>query len=399
MSQDQPLPESVNSEPSEGRSDVVSNVPLEEAEEKGQGEQREARGDVVEPVPLPTGDERSEREPLRPVTVRARSTPARRPSPPNDEILPQTLLRLLSEAIVAVQPPLKQQGVKALRGTIRLLETAVERLDAEPAPKQIRRAPAPEMASEKPLPPSSRPRIGKLAPLLSTATLREKFRTVGRQLRQSWRGVLRQLRDRLPASINRTWSDQALTGAIVGMVVLLLWTTSTLLPDQPQPTTIATSPPGKVAPSPAPTLVPMPTPTPLPPLVKAPEAPPVEISPSPVAPSPLPPPLKLTPEQTLIARIQNQVGAISNQYANGLVQSIQANFRSSRLLVYVSDGWYGLSRSQQDQLAGELLSRTQELDFSKLELVDGAGSLLARSPVVGAEMIILKRANKATAAA
>jgi len=368
---------------------------LEETGEKGLGEQREARGDVVKPVPLPTGDERSEREPLRPVTVRARSTPTRRPSPPNDEILPQTLLRLLGEAIVAVQTPLKQPGIRALRGTIRLLETAVERLEAEPAPKQIRRAAAPEMASEKPLPPSSRPRTGKLAPLLSTATLREKCRTLWRQLRQSWRGVLRQLRDRLPASINRTWSDQALTGAIVGMAVLLLWTTSTLLPDQPQPTTIATSPAEKVAPSPAPT----PTPTPLPPLVKAPEAPPVEISPSPVAPSPLPPPLKLTPEQTLIARIQNQVGAISNQYANGLVQSIQANFRSSRLLVYVSDGWYGLSRSQQDQLAGELLSRTQKLDFSKLELIDGAGTLLARSPVVGAEMIILKRANKATAAA
>jgi hypothetical protein len=213
--------------------------------------------------------------------------------------------------------------------------------------------------------------------------------------------MLRQLRDRLPASINRNWSDQALTGAIIGLLVLLLWSISTLLPDQPQPTTVAKAPPAEtIVRSPAPTVAPTPTPTPIPPLVKAPAEPkPVEISPSPVAPSPSPPPLKLTPEQTLIARIQNQVVAISNQYANGLVQSVQASFRSSRLIVHISDGWYGLSRSQQDKLAGELLSRTQNLDFSKLELVDGAGTLLARSPVVGTEMIILKRANEPTAAA
>jgi uncharacterized small protein (DUF1192 family) len=299
------------------------------------------------------------------------------------------LLRLAGEAVVAAQPLVKQQGIKALKGTIRLLEQAVERLEAEPALKQAPKSTAPAA--------STRSRPGKRTQPLEAEPLQGQLQTIGRRLWRSWRGVLRQVRDRLPASINRKWSDQALTGAIVGGVVLLLWSTSILLPDRTQPTTVAKAPPAEtVVPSPSPVS----TPIPIPPIVKAPEAPkPIESSPPPVVPSPSPPPLKLTPEQTLIARIQNQVAAISNQYANGLVQSVQANFRSSRLIVHVSNGWYGLSRSQQDKLARELLSRSQNLDFLKLELVDDAGKLLARSPVVGTEMIILKRTTEAVEAA
>jgi hypothetical protein len=63
--------------------------------------------------------------------VNARSVPRRRPSPANDEILPQTLVRLFGEAVVAAQPPLKKQSIKALRGTIHLLEKAVEQLESE----------------------------------------------------------------------------------------------------------------------------------------------------------------------------------------------------------------------------------------------------------------------------
>jgi hypothetical protein len=160
------------------------------------------------------------------------------------------------------------------------------------------------------------------------------------------------------------------------------------------------TPPPIVAVSPSPTPEPTPSPTPIPPLVQAPEAPKsIEISPAPSKPSPPPPPLKLTPEQALIARIQDQVAAISNRYANGLVQSVQANFRGSRLIVNISDDWYSLSRSQQDKLAGELLRRSQDLDFLKLEMVDGAGTLLARSPIVGTEMILFKRTNDVTEAA
>ncbi|MBW4696160.1 MAG: hypothetical protein KME27_30970 [Lyngbya sp. HA4199-MV5] len=358
-----------SAKPPEPSPDLVVNA---SSEQTASDVKAAALSEVVEPEPS--------------ASVEARSTAARRPRPANDEILPQTLLRLLGEAVVSAQPIVKQQGIKALKGTIHLLEQAIERLEAEPAPKQAsKRAPA----------SSTQPRPSKQTRSVAADSLQGQFQTLRRQLWRSWQGVLRQLRDRLPASINRKWSDQALTGAIVGAVVLLLWSTSIFLPDRSQPTTAVKAPPAETIVTPP---SPVPMPMPIPPVVKAPDVPkPIESSPPTVVPSPSPP-LKLTPEQTLIARIQNQVAAISNQYANGLVESVQANFRSSRLIVHISDGWYGLSRSQQDKFASEILSRTQNLDFLKLELVDGAGKLLARSPVVGTEMIILRRTTDAAQA-
>lgn len=393
MSAEQPSSEPTSPEPSELASDITADTSSDQAEadlesaKASEGTQDAVVGTLseqiaadLEAVQPPTIAEPS------PDSIKARSTPSRRPRPTNDEILPQTLLRLVGEAVVAAQPIVKQQGIKALKGTIHLLEQAVERLEAEPAPRQ------PSQRASAPPTPS---RSGKRTQPIEAETLQGQVQASGQRLWRSWRGVLRQVRDHLPASI-RKWSDQALTGAIVGAVVLLLWSTSILLPNKPQATTVANAPPAETVvtePSPAP------TPIPIPPIVKAPEAPkPIESSPPSITPSPPPPPLKLTPEQTLIARIQNQVAAISNQYANGLVQSVQANFRGSRLIVHLSDGWYGLSRSQQDKLASEILKRTQNLDFLKLELVDDAGKLLARSPVVGTEMIVLRRTTDAEAA-
>lgn len=386
MSAEQPSsPEPATPEPQDADSDVIAETPSDQPDASLESATSPAppldASVIASSDPIEADLEAataSVAEPL-PSSLEARSTSIQKLSPTNDEILPQTLLRLVGEAIVAAQPLVKQQGIRALKGTIHLLEQAVERLEAEPAPKTPRSAPAAPVQS----------RSGKQARPLGTKTLLGKCQSLGRQLWRSWEGVLRQVRDRLPASINRKWSDQALTGAIAGSVVLLLWATASLLPDQPQPSTVAEAPPTEIVTT-------APTPIPIPPIVEAPEAPkPIESSPPPVVPSLSPPSLKLTPEQTLIARIQTQVAAISNQYANGLVQSIQANFRGSRLIVHISDGWYRLSRSQQDKLAGEILSRTQNLDFLKLEMVDGAGKLLARSPVVGTEMIILRRTTEA----
>jgi secreted trypsin-like serine protease len=124
---------------------------------------------------------------------------------------------------------------------------------------------------------------------------------------------------------------------------------------------------------------------------------PTPVTPSPIAISPTPdptptlPPLKRTPEQTLISRIQEDVAEVSDQYVGGLIQSVEANFRGSLLTVKVSQSWYELDQNQQNKLANDLLNRATELDFVKLVLVDADDRLLARSPVVGTEMVILKR--------
>jgi hypothetical protein len=225
-----------------------------------------------------------------------------------------------------------------------------------------------------------------------------------------WVMLLDWVRDRLPDSLSDRLSDAVLTSIAGGVLVLLVWTTSALLPNQAeeiaQPPPVQPSPIVKptpsltVKPTPSPIVKPTPSPQPSPPEQVAPAPTPIVISPtpkptpSPVVSPPPPPPLELTPEQSLIAAIQDQVAEVTNRYANGFIQSIQANFRESRLIVKVSMGWYELSSDRQNKLADEMLKRAQELDFSKLEITDTQGILLARSPVVGPNMIILQREMK-----
>jgi hypothetical protein len=105
----------------------------------------------------------------------------------------------------------------------------------------------------------------------------------------------------------------------------------------------------------------------------------------------LPPESKLTPEQTLIASIKNQVAEITKKYADGLILAIKANFNSSYLTVTVDDSWYEINENEQNKLAQEILEKAQILDFYKLTIIDIKGNLIARNPVAGNEMIIVRR--------
>ncbi|MEL6457347.1 MAG: hypothetical protein AAFQ91_03705 [Cyanobacteria bacterium J06621_15] len=125
-----------------------------------------------------------------------------------------------------------------------------------------------------------------------------------------------------------------------------------------------------------------------------------EIKISPVAEKETLPPRVLTPEETLIAAIQNQVGDISftskedksaNRTFAGIIESIKANFLNSNLTIKINNEWYSLDKSQQDDLAAQILQRSQELDFTHLEITDLQDKLIARNPVVGTNMIIFKR--------
>lgn len=346
------------------------------------------------------------------------------PSGASRDMQSQTL-RSLQQVWQTTQPTLKAGTIKTLRATIQVLEAAVARLEAEPTSQS---APTPQADSEPaisetstlpPPAPSSSQSTGATSPRAASQRGWQRFWN-------AWKTVLPKIRAILPASLNQQLSNRALTGAIVGLLVILVWTTSSLFSSKP-PTQVAISPPKstlsqptsdkissdktsketpkpkslpevKIIPSPTPTpnpqlptppLSPQPTPSPV---AEVPETrPQPEASPTPKpSPSPAPPPLKLTPEQTLIARIQDEVAEASDQSVNGLIQSVQANFRASRLTVKVSREWYNLPAIQQSKIANDVLKRTQQLNFVKLEMVDPQGNLLARSPVVGSEMVLLQ---------
>ena len=255
---------------------------------------------------------------------------------------------------------LKAQSINALRGTIGLLEGVVEKLEAQPVREipPVTTTPSvmlQDTATVAPTPVETKPKlVDRILPSFGKV---ETF----------WDRVLAKIRLFLPSAWSEKLSDWMLTGAIALVVVLLLVTTAALLPETEAQ--VAKAPPNTIE---------------APPELKAPQAPqPVAVEPPPVP--------ELTPEQSLIAGIQNQVAEITSKYGNGLIQSIEANFDDSRLVVKVGDGWYSLKESGQNKLADEVLSRANELDFSKLEIIDQKGSLIARNPVVGPNMVILKR--------
>jgi hypothetical protein len=342
-----------------------------------------------------------------------------------------------------IQPALKTKSLQALRTTIQVLEGIAEKLEEPPVPTSSQLSPsskqveakvkvAPmeaestgaanaadteiddvwgsdEISDEQPAVEKLKEAIAPPTPTPSAKPLTKRDNTplpaAQGSLWSKWVTLLDWMRDRLPDSLSDRLSDAVLTSIAGGVLVLLVWTTSSLLPNQAEPVSqTPTVRPSPVRPSPVQTVPVKPSPSPQPvPKVTAPAAekpavtrtpvPTPTPTPTPVpAPLPPPPPLELTPEQSLIAAIQDQVAEITNRYANGLIQSIQANFRESRLIVNVSMGWYGLSGDRQNKLADEMLKRAQELDFSKLEITDTEGALLARSPIVGPDMIILQRA-------
>ncbi|MBE9189462.1 hypothetical protein IQ230_03590 [Gloeocapsopsis crepidinum LEGE 06123] len=277
----------------------------------------------------------------------------------------------------------KKQSVRVLRGTINVLEKLVTKLETEPT--------------------------------VPTTPF-------WKQLQRGWSKFLAGIRNFLPG--NASLSDTALTGIIAGIVVIVVGTTVFFLapkspppevaevppvliqeePEPPQEEPEPTIPPQAVAEAPQPVTEPPqeePLLIPAPSELVAPEPPqavaeipspvPSETAPSEPIIEPMLPVIEPTPEQSLIAAIEKQVAEVSDRYGDGMIQSLQVNFPANSLTVKLKTDWYNLEPSQQDKLTAQMFQRAKELDFIYLEVVDPQGSLLARSPVVGENMVILKR--------
>lgn len=99
----------------------------------------------------------------------------------------------------------------------------------------------------------------------------------------------------------------------------------------------------------------------------------------------------LTSEQIAIAKIQTQVSEVANQYGESLLGSVQTSFKRGRLIVALNEGWYKLEPTQQTQLVNDLQTRARSLNFKKLFVADAENHLIARTPVTGNDIIILRQ--------
>ena len=273
------------------------------------------------------------------------------------------------------QPIWKTAIIQVLRGTIGVLETTVVKLETE----------------------THKDTSGKKINFLSR-----------------WDGFLRTFRLFLPSSISNNVSDSLLTGIFA--VIFLVTIGITIFLFIPKSTQVAVVPPVEEVTKPTPVIEPEPTPTPViepkakpTPVIepKAKPTPVIEPEPKPtpvIEPEPKPTPvIELTPEESLLVAIENQFSEISVSVKNTkdknkdenivsqLIKPLVANFRTGDLTLKISDIWYNLEKSQQGKLAADILQRSQELNFTHLKIVDSQEKIIARSPVVGNEMIIFHR--------
>ncbi|MCU0525793.1 MAG: hypothetical protein MUF72_13305 [Elainella sp. Prado103] len=109
-------------------------------------------------------------------------------------------------------------------------------------------------------------------------------------------------------------------------------------------------------------------------------------------PEPASPQNHLPAKPARLTAIQTQLTEIANRYQEDLIQATQLNFPGHCLILVVAESWRSLPIEQREQLANELLQRSQKLSFQILDIQDENGNTLARSPVVGAKMVMFSQA-------
>ncbi len=348
----------------------------------------------------------SSSEPKSPELPKATTVPAgtgstSQPSSLNQVI--ETVQPIAQKAWVNSRPTINQM----LKATIGTLQSAVDNLEQQMATDQTKAKP------------------------LNVEPVKQAANTFWTKTKPIWAKVIRFSRSRLPADVNGKLTDRSLSGILAGFALLLLWVTTHLpgghaAPKPVQPTTqpvIAKPAPVRKAPPTTDTITkqfpvdiaqdtrqpfprdlsapgtkapanPTPTnPVPNTPVTASPITAPVTTSPvTATAPAPQPTatppakPVKLTAKQKLMEKLKTAAGEQAD-----LLVAIQPDKSAGILQITLESDWYDLPFGQQDELAQNLLTKAKALRFTTLELSSSEGDVIARSPIVGEEMVVLLR--------
>ncbi len=98
-----------------------------------------------------------------------------------------------------------------------------------------------------------------------------------------------------------------------------------------------------------------------------------------------------SPEQAFIEAIQGQLSDLTSQYSDDLIKTLNVDIDRNLLIVQIDSSWYQISDDKQDRVTDRMWLQSKANHFSKLEIQDAQGGLVARSPVVGNHPIILQR--------
>jgi len=330
----------------------------------------------------------------------------------------QTTDKLLKQAQQfweKAQPILKEKSIQALLVSNRFTNHFLDNIWPKLSQQAIAAIPASAKAKVEEQKVKVQPTLEKAQPIWEKAIVPFWQKAVV----PTWMKGLGLLRQRLPENLARELTDRFMTIAIVGTIVVVYWFFSSLgsgnptvakQPAIPRPsaTPLAQRPMRQLPPQPSPTTAPVIKPTPKPVIAASPKPSPVAVAPkpSPVAiasPKPIPvaepvePPKVIASKPAIptidLAAIQTQLSSAIAGIGENLVDSVQAQETTHKLSVALKEDWSDLSAANQTQVAQTLLEKSQQLKFNKLELRDNSGELVARSPLIGNDVIILKRSG------
>ena len=96
-------------------------------------------------------------------------------------------------------------------------------------------------------------------------------------------------------------------------------------------------------------------------------------------------------QQQLEKSIAEALPSDTELNSNGLISRLTPISKVKDFTVTLDSDWYKLQPSQQEAIAAAIWSQRAKLQFQKLTLKDPQGKTLARPPVVGDQMVILRR--------
>jgi hypothetical protein len=348
----------------------------------------QAEAEASEPADTADVDVSDQHSEERPAATQTESpTPVRAGSPSSLDTLKnllQTVAQVLQKFVSTVVPFVRAIAVLALRFVIQILQLLLDLLEG---------------AWRSPSVPgrSANTASGEPAPVLNPTSQRVQMAL--RPVILIWNGIVTIIRAILPESWNQKLPTPLLNLILASIVALGLWSAPSLLfsrsapaksnpPDQTAPPQV--TPPDQVAP---------PADQQIPPK----SAPPINVREVPISLEPVilesgkeifEPPVGIPPkQQKAITNLQKQLVDLRDRYSMMplLIQAARLDLLRDRLTVELGEDWYALPANRQDRLAADLWGRSQQANLSKLLLVDAEGNVLARSPSVGSEMLILQR--------
>lgn len=315
------------------------------------------------------------------------------PIPPKESALDTvgnfvgSVFQLIWKVVQAIVPLFRAIAVLILRFVIQILQLLLDLLEGSP------KLPAPTSS-----PNNLTDQAGAKTPL-PTASPKQK-RSLLSAVGAVWRGLINLVRAVLPDTWNQKLPTPLLNLLLAGAIALALWITPSILFPRSAPK-VATQPPQSEIPDSS-----------VPPALDVADTsedvqdskPLISVSGETEIPLDeivsesgdlmLPPIRGFAPSQRKsMETLQKQLVDLRNRYDSTplLIQSAHVNAKRDRLTVELGEDWYELPPRRQDRLAEDLWQRSQQASLPKLLLIDGEQTVLARSPMVGQEILILQR--------